>query len=765
MYRTRLVFSVAVSWLLGCVAPPDDAVAAQDASDRDRGLDRLQRAAGGPVALEVGANGATRVLAMAPQHHVPVPGPGRAGDPAAAAVQFLARHHDAFGLDADEVASFAVTRIDVDPSGIRHVILQRRYQGDPVFQGAISVHLDAENGVFRALGDSGYRIARPANQRVLTPEQAARAAGRALGLADLGPVVASGDAQRTVLTSPRTLDPIDVAPRIFQVAPDDHRFAYQATLSWLDDRRQQHCQLVIVDAATGAALAIHDLVDAFTGRVFTASPGAAPTSDGRTVVSFDGDPAASPSGWVGSARTTTGNNAVAATDLDHNNLVGTSEVQPIADASDAFDFPFSPAEDPAGFREAAVASAFYLVNDWHDRTYRLGFTETAGNFQSSNFGKGGAQNDEVQVDVQDGAGVSNANFATLPDGLRPRMQLFLFDLENGSGGIEQDSAFDPTVIYHEHTHGLSNRLVGGGTTGCLTGVQSSAMGEGWSDFMAASFLDAPVIGAYVTGNATVGIRLASMASSGFTFGNLQDGSLRESHDAGEIWAATLWDVRTALGAAITEQLVVSGMKLTPCRPTMLQARDAIIAADASANAGAHRCALYAAFAGRLMGSSASSPTDNATSAVVTSTEVPADCGDPIPPTGATRTFTSTDVPRAIPDNDPHGVASAIHTRPKGFVVQKVLVTASITHTYRGDLVVQVISPDGQTVTLTDRAGGSADNFAVAGLDITSSLAAGTPASGTWKLSVRDVAIGDTGEITDFRLAITASRAAPAASGP
>jgi len=48
-----------------------------------------------------------------------------------------------------------------------------------------------------------------------------------------------------------------------------------------------------------------------------------------------------------------------------------------------------------------------------------------------------------------------------------------------------------------------------------------------------------------------------------------------------------------------EQLVVSGMKLTPCNPTMLNARDAIIQADANLNAGANRCKIWAAFAGLI----------------------------------------------------------------------------------------------------------------------------------------------------------------------
>jgi len=315
---------------------------------------------------------------------------------------------------------------------------------------------------------------------------------------------------------------------------------------------------------------------------------------------------------------------VAATDLNADNRVGTNETQPAADASDSFDFPFSSAQDAATFKEAAIANAFYLVNDWHDRTYLLGFTESAGNFQTSNFGNGGAQNDEVQIDAQDAAGLDNANFATPPDGQRPRIQVFLFDTAQGST-LRQDGDFDPTVIYHEMSHGLSNRLVGGGTTGCLDNLQSGGMGEGWSDFMTASFLGDPVIGAYVTGNPTVGVRQASMASSPFSYGDVQSRFLADVHDAGELWAATLWDIRNALGQATSEQLIVAAMKLTPCNPSMLDGRDAIIQADANLTGGSNLCKLWTAFAGRGMGSGASSPSDRATTSILTSTALPSDC--------------------------------------------------------------------------------------------------------------------------------------------
>jgi subtilisin-like proprotein convertase family protein len=497
------------------------------------------------------------------------------------------------------------------------------------------------------------------------------------------------------------------------------------------------------------------MVNTFTGRVFTRSPGARPVGDARTLVSFDGNPAASPQGWVGAARKTIGNNAIAATDLNANNAVGTNEVQPTANANDSFDFTFNAAQDAAGFRSAAVANAFFLVNDWHDRTYLLGFTESAGNFQTNNFGKGGRQNDEVQVDAQDGSGTNNANFGTPPDGQKPRMQMFLFNIVRGNA-LREDGDFDPTVVYHENTHGLSNRLVGGGSTACLNGIQSGGMGEGWGDWFSASFLNDPVVGAYVTGNAVTGIRRASMANSPFTYANIKDGSLTEVHDAGEIWAATLFDVRTRLGAAITERIVVQGMKLTPCNPTMLQARDGIIAADAQLNNGANRCEIFRAFAGRQMGSGASSPNHNSTSAIVLSTAIPADCAGG-GGAGTERAFTSTDVPKNIPDANATGIRSNLPITTAGLDIVAVKISTNITHTFRGDLVIQVVAPNGQVATLSNRAGGSADNFSVTDLDITSAFTAGASATGTWQLFVRDLAAQDVGRINSFSLKITSSR--------
>jgi hypothetical protein len=76
----------------------------------------------------------------------------------------------------------------------------------------------------------------------------------------------------------------------------------------------------------------------------------------------------------------------------------------------------------------------FLNNTIHDILYRHGFDEAAGNFQVDNFGKGGVGDDPVRAEAQDGGGTDNANFATPPDGSRPRMQVYLW---TGAGGTHE----------------------------------------------------------------------------------------------------------------------------------------------------------------------------------------------------------------------------------------------------------------------------------------------------------------------------------------
>ena len=75
------------------------------------------------------------------------------------------------------------------------------------------------------------------------------------------------------------------------------------------------------------------------------------------------------------------------------------------------------------------------------------------------------------------------------------------------------------------------------------------------------------------------------------------------------------------------------------------------------------------------------------------------------------------------------------------------VDVNIVHTYRGDLVIDLIAPDGTAYRLKASNGDSADNV-VATYTVNAS---GEIANGTWKLQVRDVARQDTGYINSWKL--------------
>jgi large repetitive protein len=76
---------------------------------------------------------------------------------------------------------------------------------------------------------------------------------------------------------------------------------------------------------------------------------------------------------------------------------------------------------------AAITQLFYTNNFLHDWFYDSGFDEAAGNAQTSNFGRGGVEGDNLRVEAQDYNGLNNANMATPADGSRPRMQMFVWN--------------------------------------------------------------------------------------------------------------------------------------------------------------------------------------------------------------------------------------------------------------------------------------------------------------------------------------------------
>ncbi|ROU07455.1 S8 family peptidase [Lysobacter enzymogenes] len=103
---------------------------------------------------------------------------------------------------------------------------------------------------------------------------------------------------------------------------------------------------------------------------------------------------------------------------------------------------------------------------------------------------------------------------------------------------------------------------------------------------------------------------------------------------------------------------------------------------------------------------------------------------------------------SIPDNNSVGVTSSIVVSGRsGNATSSAQVAVNIVHTYQGDLVVDLIAPDGSVYNLHNRAGGGADNIVQT---YTVNLSS-EPLNGTWKLRVSDRASLDTGYINSWSL--------------
>jgi extracellular elastinolytic metalloproteinase len=96
-----------------------------------------------------------------------------------------------------------------------------------------------------------------------------------------------------------------------------------------------------------------------------------------------------------------------------------------------FVFPFTKTSEHYDIQEASVTQLFYSNNYLHDFAYHYGFDEKSGNFQQNNYNKGGKGGDPIMANAQDGAMLNNANFTAPPDGMKGRMQMFLWGNQTG----------------------------------------------------------------------------------------------------------------------------------------------------------------------------------------------------------------------------------------------------------------------------------------------------------------------------------------------
>ena len=617
----------------------------------------------------------------------------------AVALGYVRAHLSALGLTQADLKTFQLSRNWVDIAGIHHVAWTQSAGGVPVFGNGLAANVTKHGQLLSLFGSPVSGLRAPAAQPTkISSSDAAIAAARA----DVGETTAAG--------------PADTARRVLFVTPTGTQLGWESiTMS------ASRPMLTVIDSVTGQVLYRSDLgADETAPAVSKHAKGKSTESTGLAHLYFPnhkprgGDPIGmnfTKRGWLsGHAKVLSGNNSHTYSDVNDDNKPNASEevhaktphhwnyrLQPFNLKHVSFcDNPWPCSWNPNKpyswkvNRAQNATQVFSFVNNWHDHLMKspIGFNEAAGNFQKVNTSGKGHGQDAVQTQTDDGANsahglpdgghIDNANMSTPPDGRAPRMQMYLqhapyTSYPNGDPFSPTNVGDEADTVYHEYTHGLSNRLVvdpSGRST--LGGVQAGSMGEAWSDWYAMDYLvdqklqtdvknkvDVVMFqydGAGVAYDRTEPVDCkvgdtspkcnggATSHSGGYTYADYgKVVGFPEVHSDGEIWAQTLWDLRAKLGSRTAESLVTRAMSLSPSNPSFLDERNAILLADMATTGGAHQDTIWKVFAHRGMGYFAGSfggndtepgasfelpPTNNATGSI-SGTVTDSVSGDPI----------------------------------------------------------------------------------------------------------------------------------------
>ncbi|KAI9597871.1 Fungalysin metallopeptidase-domain-containing protein [Syncephalis fuscata] len=520
-----------------------------------------------------------------------------------------------------------------EPSGTTHVYLQQTIKDINVSNGVVGIHVDKANKII-AYDDSFFKTNK-ANQFVAKPlktwdSQTTGFVSPADALGKLAAHIKQQFDASKVQTVPQAksagngqsylLKNVDFATSAVQVS--------QSYIQTSANEMPLNHFLAHVSADGTKILALKDLMSFASYNVVVTDPA---------------DKIASPNGWhtQGSKKftTTVGNNVFAQANYNVRSRIGDvvddsennwkNNPRPDGGSSLNFNFPYDPRKAPKDNANAAVTNLFYVTNSMHDIFYKYGFNEAAGNFQEDNGNKGGRGGDAVAAQAlqgYDSPGLrGNAFFTETVDGERPTIAMFAFDAIRPG----RDGDFSNEIISHEYGHGISGRLTGGsGKRGCLANPEARGMGEGWSDFFA-YWLEMKASDKS-TKNVEMGRHVAgrnirhypystSLTTNPKSFNDFnKPGQKFEPHDIGENWAVMLYEVYWNLvnklgfqtniytpdltkGNTLLLQVVIDGMKLQPCDPTFVQARDAIIQAEKQLTGGKHACEIWRGFAKRGLG--------------------------------------------------------------------------------------------------------------------------------------------------------------------
>lgn len=578
-------------------------------------------------------------------------------------LDYVRAHDDVFGLDERDIANLELVARSVSPDGIVHLRFNQVLDGILSFDSGIDGHVTADGRLINVSGAPvpGARLSD--TDPALGARAGLRAAREAVDGAESLPAATDVSAKPEQTT---TFAGGERAVLRWSATADGPRLAW----SVIADDGGERFYDVLVDAESGALLRRQDLTsDLGEARYFGADPLQTPDPIEITMPpAWYDDNAGGTRLWGQYARTyidggnqspapgeeqggervqiPASSGAPAAPDWLYTQSTNFPGAKPCPLSGCTWNNQEEESEEVNQFQ--AGTNAHVVTSRFHDYLEQapIGFDEASGNFQRTNTSGSGVGNDYVRVEVNDGGGRNNANFFSPPDGIAPRMQMYLRTT------LDVNSSDQADVIYHEYGHGLSSRLVVNASgSSALSGFQSRMMGEAWSDFYSLDLLvheghipDTPAPGEVQLGyyaNSPGGVRYkpidcpvnptetkaacneasVGLVRGGYTYGDIvpmyalllpppfaplyNEGP----HDGSEIWGETLWDIRTALGRETALALITGGMRLSVDGPSMLDMRDAILqqAVAMRSAPGApddHYEALWEIFAKRGMGADA-----------------------------------------------------------------------------------------------------------------------------------------------------------------
>ncbi|MFG3020774.1 M4 family metallopeptidase [Streptomyces sp. NPDC048254] len=580
-----------------------------------------------------------------------------------------------------------------DADGTVHTRYERTYAGLPVLGGDLIVDT-AKSG---------------ATERVVKANNAT------LKVADLTPAVSAASAEKQAVSRARTLgstkSAADGARKVIWAGSGTPVLAYETIVGGFQDDGTPNQLHVITDAATGKKLYEYQGIENATGTGTTQYSGTVSlttTQSGSTYNLTDGD--------RGGHKTY---------NLNH----GTSGTGTL----------FSQSSNTWG--NGTTSNAATAGADAH-----YGAAETW-DFYKNTFGRSGIKNNGVGAYSRVHYGNSYVN-AFWDDGC------FCMTYGDGSGNADPLTALD--VAGHEMSHGVTSNTAGlnySGESGGLNEATSDIFGTG-VEFYAANSSD---VGDYLIGEKIdingdgTPLRYMDQPSKDGGSANYWSSSVGglDVHYSSGVANHFFYLLSEGSGAKVINGVSYNsptkdGLPVTGIgRDKALQIwyRALTTKFTSTTNYAAARTGTLAA-AGELYGTTSTEykAVQDAWAAVAV--------GSRSGGGGGTGTSYESTTPVSIPDNGPAVTSSITVSGRTGNAPSNLQVTPNISHTWRGDLVIDLVGPSGTSYRLKAfSSSDSADNVT----DTYTVNASSESANGTWKLKVQDQAAQDTGKINSWKL--------------